>query len=762
MLIRSKVPMILFYFVLVTTGYSLRGTPPLKAPVDQEEARVQGRARRQYPPHVTDALLRGKIPAPKDFDRLIAERIGRNRLDELRSGRSIVHGKENDAAALVLTHLQVSSEFLRTAGPMRGEPISVEFTRSTYRIASGKTSGFFETGQDADLMLSGIDFNSTGGPLLFNHQMSIASDGTRFLVADTYNNRVLVWNKLPEGNVPPDLVLGQKDFTSNDPGTGRDQLNWPVSGAAADGHIVVADTENNRILIWNGPPQKNGEPADVVIQGGQPFEGLNVSKRRFYWPWGLWTDGKKMAITSTRGSGILIWNQFPTRDDQPADLLLTGERKLGTPRTITSNGQCLIVGDHNAKMDQAQHGSFFWRTFPTRDEQPFDFFMTDPLHKGAPWLRGCFAEDGKLVLLSGALHIWNSFPEDENDRPDLSVTGYNFRSGDHTGVVQAAGRLYVCTGNGNKVVAYNSLPTRPEQEPDFAIGAPDIHTNTLETNFIMSNPVPASNGRNLFVASDFDRKLYVWKSLPDQSGAHPDIVYNLPFGPWDIAIREDTLVLAGNRTVCLWKELPLTGKPPDIIFQDRIGPVQFLELKGVALDDHFFYVGDYQANKVYVWEGIPSEDSEPVFTLDVNSAWRLSSDGYYLAIGTFDRHKALIYAVDGLSSKTRPGTVGPWSREDGRRRQMFNGVPAVTTVNGHLFVADGFNRVHAWRRIEDALAGKWADVVLGENDFDDVKPEIGRNKLFVPAALCFDGSYLWVGETKFSERLLRFSPRSKG
>ncbi|MHC4540493.1 MAG: hypothetical protein ACYS74_12030, partial [Planctomycetota bacterium] len=72
MLIRSKVPMILFYFVLVTTGYSLRGTPPLKAPVDQEEARVQGRARRQYPPHVTDALLRGKIPAPKDFDRLIA------------------------------------------------------------------------------------------------------------------------------------------------------------------------------------------------------------------------------------------------------------------------------------------------------------------------------------------------------------------------------------------------------------------------------------------------------------------------------------------------------------------------------------------------------------------------------------------------------------------------------------------------------------------------------------------------------------------
>ncbi|MEM3012477.1 MAG: hypothetical protein QW084_03850, partial [Candidatus Hadarchaeales archaeon] len=117
----------------------------------------------------------------------------------------------------------------------------MEFTGSTYSTASGGTSGWFHTGQDADLMLSGIDFNNTGGPLLFNHPSGIATDGQRLFLADTFNNRVLIWNTMPTGNVPPDLVLGQKDFISNDPGPGRDQLNWPF-GVATDGtHLVVAD-----------------------------------------------------------------------------------------------------------------------------------------------------------------------------------------------------------------------------------------------------------------------------------------------------------------------------------------------------------------------------------------------------------------------------------------------------------------------------------------------------------------------------------------
>jgi len=65
-----------------------------------------------------------------------------------------------------------------------------------------------------------------------------------------------------------------------------------------------------------------------------------------------------------------------------------------------------------------------------------------------------------------------------------------------------------------------------------------------------------------------------------------------------------------------------------------------------------------------------------------------------------------------------------------------------------------------WSDILKALAGQSADVVLGEKDFVDTTPEIGRSKSFWPACVFYDGNYLWLGEFKFSHRLLRFSPNA--
>merc|ERR1712023_166355 len=42
------------------------------------------------------------------------------------------------------------------------------------------------------------------------------TDGEKLLVIDSTNNRVLVWNTFPTENFEPaDLVLGQPDFASN-------------------------------------------------------------------------------------------------------------------------------------------------------------------------------------------------------------------------------------------------------------------------------------------------------------------------------------------------------------------------------------------------------------------------------------------------------------------------------------------------------------------------------------------------------------------
>lgn len=60
-----------------------------------------------------------------------------------------------------------------------------------------------------------------------------------------------------------------------------------------------------------------------------------------------------------------------------------------------------------------------------------------------------------------------------------------------------------------------------------------------------------------------------------------------------------------------------------------------------------------------------------------------------------------------------------------------------------------------------APAGKHPDALLGAGDDQDRNPEIGRDKLFMPGTIAFDGSYLWVGEFKFSGRVLRFSPKEQ-
>ncbi|MFN0121619.1 MAG: hypothetical protein ACKV2V_14090 [Blastocatellia bacterium] len=176
-----------------------------------------------------------------------------------------------------------------------GQTIRVTAVGSQYKTANGPYAGSLTTGQDAAILLAGIDFNNAGGPLLFNHPGGIASDGRRLLLADRNNNRVLIWNTLPTGNAPPDLVPGQANFITNNPGRGRGQMNWPVSVKTDGRRVIVADAYTDRLLIWNAFPTSNGQAADLEIR---------VPDLR--WPWGIWTDGTRLVATGTGSQRTLI------------------------------------------------------------------------------------------------------------------------------------------------------------------------------------------------------------------------------------------------------------------------------------------------------------------------------------------------------------------------------------------------------------------------------------------------------------------------
>lgn len=626
-----------------------------------------------------------------------------------------------------------------TSSPQaQSQDITIEEVGSSYAVADGETAGFFTAGQEADILLSGIDFNDAGSSLLFNHQTSIATDGTHLALADRNNNRILIWNELPTGNEEPDLVLGQENFETNAPGDGLNELNWPIAVSTDGTHLVVADTYNNRILIWNSWPTENGEAADFAL------ENTDIE-----WPWGVWTNGEKFIVSSTRKSMILIWNNFPTENEE-ADISITSD-DIGTPRNVMSDGTNLAVGDHNAF--SSDHGTFFWSEFPTKDDQAYDFFIENPqfvgedVQMGAEIYGGAFTKEGAFIAIAHTgLFLWNEFPKNEEDAPDITFKSFEYDGGDASSIAISDDKLYVSLSNGNRVVGFDGIPTA-DREPDFVIGAPDIYTNTYASNYFITNPVPASDGEHLFVSSDYDKTLSVWKQLPDESNAHPDYVYH-NVGGWDNALYENTFVIVGGDrkdTVYIWNELPL-GQEPDTILQGEIGSVTFQELAGVALDEKYLYIADKQADKIYVWEGIPSADDEPVYTLESDEPTRLSSDGTYFAVTKTNKHTVDVYRVDDLEST--PTTVGGTSLK-------FNLPQGSEIADGHLFIADtGNNYVYIWEDVEDAIAGKSADVKLGQGG----APQIKKDTLFWPATPSYDGSYLWLGEVKFSGRLLRFSP----
>ena len=74
-------------------------------------------------------------------------------------------------------------------------------------------------------------------------------------MADTANNRVLLWDGWPAGSrAAADRVLGQPDFASI--GENRwelvadDTFCWPYGLCLHDGTLAVADSGNNRVTLW--------------------------------------------------------------------------------------------------------------------------------------------------------------------------------------------------------------------------------------------------------------------------------------------------------------------------------------------------------------------------------------------------------------------------------------------------------------------------------------------------------------------------------
>lgn len=302
----------------------------------------------------------------------------------------------------------------------------------------------------ADTVLGQNNFSGTSAKATNANTLSEPSGifydqvNARLYVADSGNNRVLIWTAAVVSNSQAaDLVLGQPSFSANDPSVGASALASPVSITVntSNNYVAVADKENNRVLIWASTPSSNGQAADYVVgQTNLNSSSFGVSSTTLRGPGGVSYDPNsgRLVVSDSGNNRALIWSS-----------------------NIGSNGQAAnyVVGQSNFTTGTAQSVS------AASLKQPGKVFINQA--SGAM----AIADTGNNRIM-----VYTSSVVADNQAADRVAGQANFTSSSaavsQTGLsapsgvtfAQANGHMFVADFNSNRVLEYSvtgpSIPTQ--------------------------------------------------------------------------------------------------------------------------------------------------------------------------------------------------------------------------------------------------------------------------------------------------------------
>jgi hypothetical protein len=415
-------------------------------------------------------------------------------------------------------------------------------------VAATGLAAEFSTGQAARLVIGQTHFTRQefgASEILLGGVSGIAYANNMLFVADSnrvgstpINHRVLIYRDV-NGMLPKptdeleytqkcpvcvgsaDIVLGQPSFKAPDynaiPRPGRATLRVPTA-VASDGRILaVADTDNNRVLIWNSIPTSNNQPADVVV--GQPNFDTNTlpnpgdftpTARSLRGPQGVWIQGNRLFVADTGNRRVLIFNSIPAQNAASADLVLgapnfttsvqtdlTQDRldpqptNMLDPVSVTSDGTRLYVTDlgHNRVL--------VWNSMPAANQQPADFAL------GQLDVNSALSNDVRRLCQpirkdSGGNDVYPGRCNATMDFPRFALSDGQ--------------RLFVADGGNDRVLVWNTIPTRSGQPADVILGqiAPTVNLASDASDALRAPMSLAWDGSNLFVTDAFNRRVQVY------------------------------------------------------------------------------------------------------------------------------------------------------------------------------------------------------------------------------------------------------------
>jgi len=362
-------------------------------------------------------------------------------------------------------------------------------------------------------------------------------DGKLF-IADSGNNRVLIYNSIPtSNNAPADVVIGQSDLVSTSinqgGGVSTSTLNGPThSFVDVNGKLFVADGNNHRVLIYNSIPTTNNAPADVVIgqpnffsnqiNQGQANAGANTMNR----PFALYSDGIRLVIADRNNHRVLIYNTIPTTNNVSADVVVGQVDFLG--KSINQGG---TVGANTLS-------------------QPLGLYMKENML--------LVTDRGNERVL-----VYNVMPIMNNTSANLVVGQPNFISNAaNQGGYPAAntfssahpiyydgGKLFVLDYSNNRLLIFNEFPLENNKSANEVIGQINFRENSpnqggsVNSN-TLRNPIGIhGNGLALAVSEQNNHRVLIFNKIPVTTTLSSSILNagsNQEWGPvsWNASTTE--------------------------------------------------------------------------------------------------------------------------------------------------------------------------------------------------------------------------------
>jgi hypothetical protein len=179
--------------------------------------------------------------------------------------------------------------------------------------------------------LNGPSYTHTDGTRLFVTDTS----NHRILIFNTYPTADFA---------DADVVVGQPNFTSrviNNDGLGTNTLNSPYSTSTSTAGMFITDRNNNRVLIFNTIPTANNAPANVVV--GQPDMNSNtanngdIGPNTLAAPYGHFADNNRLMIADRNNNRVLLYNTIPTSNNASADVVI-GQPNMTSSAANQGNG----------------------------------------------------------------------------------------------------------------------------------------------------------------------------------------------------------------------------------------------------------------------------------------------------------------------------------------------------------------------------------------------------------------------------------------